>query len=264
GAVVEARSSLELRAADRNIASLATDGLYRADHHLAVAQTQNLPNRDPHEVVAAHVRRLEALRRAGIVERLVNGVWKVPDNLPERGREYDARRLGAVSVEVRSHLPIERQARAMGATWLDQRLLNPATDIADTGFGGEVRQALGKRANYLMEQGLAERRGQRIVLARNLLAALRDRDVDAAASTIAGESGLFHRVVKDGERVSGEYRRSLQLVSGRFAMLENGVGFSLVPWKPVIESRLGKVISAIVRGNNVSWDVGRSRTPTIG
>lgn len=264
GAVVEARGSLAPRAADRNIASLAVDGLYRTDHHLAVAQSQASPNRDPHEVVAAHVRRLEALRRAGIVERMADGLWKVPDNLPEQGREYDARRLGAVSVEVRSHLPIERQARAMGATWLDQRLLNPATDIADTGFGGEVRQALGKRANYLMEQGLAERRGQRIVLARNLLAALRDRDVDAAASKIAGESGLFHRVVKDGERVSGVYRRSLQLVSGRFAMLDDGVGFSLVPWKPVIESRLGKVISAIVRGNNVSWDVGRSRTPTIG
>lgn len=264
GAVVEARGSHELRVADRNIASLATDGVYRTDHHLAVAQTQVLPGRDPHEVVAAHVRRLEALRRAGIVERVADGVWKVPDNLPEQGREYDARRLGAVSVEVRSRLPIERQARAMGATWLDQRLLDRAADIADTGFGGEVRRALGKRADYLKEQGLAERRGQRIVLARNLLETLRNRDIDQAARTIASETGLFHRMLKDGERVSGVYRRSLQLVSGRFAMLDDGIGFSLVPWNPVIESRLGKVISAILRGNTVSWDVGRSRTPTIG
>lgn len=264
GAVVEARSSLQPRAADRNIASLATDGLYRADYHLAVAQMPASPNRYPHEVVAAHVRRLEALRRAGIVERVADGVWKVPDNLPEQGREYDARRLGAVSMEVRSHLSIERQARAMGATWLDQRLLDPATDIADRGFGGEVRQALGKRADYLMEQGLAQRRGQRIVLVRNLLTTLRSREVDDAARTISNETGLIHRTANDGDHVTGVYRRSVQLVSGRFAMLDDGIGFSLVPWKPVIESRLGKALSAVLWGNSASWNVGRSRSPTHG
>lgn len=51
---------------------------------------------------------LEALRRAGIVERVVEGVWQAPTDLPERGRQYDAQRLGGVSVELRSHLPIER------------------------------------------------------------------------------------------------------------------------------------------------------------
>ncbi|GLU35763.1 hypothetical protein Busp01_56050 [Trinickia caryophylli] len=35
---------------------------------LAVAQGQAVPDRDLREVVAAYVRRLEALRRAGIVE----------------------------------------------------------------------------------------------------------------------------------------------------------------------------------------------------
>ena len=75
GAVVEARGSADVRAADRNIAALASDGLYRTDHHLAVAQGQAVPGRDPHEVVAAHVRRLEALRRAGIVERVADGLW---------------------------------------------------------------------------------------------------------------------------------------------------------------------------------------------
>jgi len=28
------------------------------------------------------------------------------------------------------------------------------------------------------------------------------------------------------------------LASGRYAMLDDGMGFSLVPWKPVIEQRL--------------------------
>jgi Protein of unknown function (DUF3363). len=85
-----------VRAADRNIAALASDGLYRTDHHLAVAQGQAVPGRDPQEVVAAHIRRLEALRRAGIVERWPR-LWKVPDDLTERGRQYDAQRLGGVA-----------------------------------------------------------------------------------------------------------------------------------------------------------------------
>src|SRR5574340_649907 len=34
GSVVEARGSAEIRAADKNIAALAVDGLYRTDHHL--------------------------------------------------------------------------------------------------------------------------------------------------------------------------------------------------------------------------------------
>jgi type IV secretory pathway VirD2 relaxase len=84
GAVVEVKGSADVRAADKNIAALASDGLYRTDHHLAIAQGQAVPGRDPQEVVAAHVRRLEALRRAGIVERVAEGLWKVPDDLPER------------------------------------------------------------------------------------------------------------------------------------------------------------------------------------
>src|SRR5690606_40520698 len=104
-------------AADKNITALASDGLYRTDHHLAIAQGQAAPGRDPQEVVAAHVRRLEALRRAGIVERVADGLWKVPDDLAERGRQYDAQRLGGVAVELKSHLPTERQTRVIGATW---------------------------------------------------------------------------------------------------------------------------------------------------
>jgi hypothetical protein len=233
GSVVEARGSAEFRAADKNIAALAVDGLYRTDHHLTMATAQATPTRDPKEVVDAHVRRLEALRRAGIVERVAEGVWRVPTDLPERGRQYDAQRLGGVSVELRSHLPIERQVRVIGATWLDQQLIGGASGIADNGFGGEVREALRQRSDFLVEQGLAERRGQRVILARNLLATLRGREIDTTAKTIAAETGMAYRPLADGERATGVYRRNVQLASGRFAMLDDGMGFSLVPWKPV-------------------------------
>lgn len=264
GAVVEARGSAEFRAADKNITALAVDGLYRTDHHLTMAMAQATPTRDPKEVVDTHVRRLEALRRAGIVERVAEGVWRVPTDLPEQGRQYDAQRLGGVSVELRSHLPIERQTRVIGATWLDQQLIGGASGIADNGFGGEVREALRQRSDFLIEQGLAERRGQRVILARNLLGTLRGREIDATAKTIAAQTGLVHRTVADGERITGTYRRSVQLASGRFAILDDGMGFSLVPWKPLIEQRLGQTMTAVVRGSSVSWVLGRQRGPSVG
>ncbi len=46
-------------------------------------------------------------------------------------------------------------------------------------------------------------------------------------------------------------------------MLDDGNGFSLVPWRPVVEQRLGQQVSAIVRGvighlgvGAAAWTVG--------
>ena len=78
-----------------------------------------------------------------------------------------------------------------------------------------------------------------------------------AAKDIATETGLEHRPVADGQRVAGTYRRSVMLASGRYAMLDDGMGFSLVPWKPVIEQRLGQRLAATVRGSGISWQVER-------
>jgi hypothetical protein len=64
--------------------------------------------------------------------------------------------------------------------------------------------------------------------------------------------------------VTGTYRSDVQLASGRFAMLDDGIGFSLVPWKPVIDQRLGRTVSAVIRGSGASWDLGSQRGPSVG
>ncbi|VVE25328.1 type VI secretion protein [Pandoraea terrigena] len=48
-----------------------------------------------------------------------------------------------------------------------------------------------------------------------------------------------YRPVVDGQRVIGIYRRSVMRATGRYVMLDDGTGFSLVPWKRVMEQRLG-------------------------
>jgi hypothetical protein len=64
------------------------------------------------------------------------------------------------------------------------------------------------------------------------------------------------------EAQQGMYGRSVMLASGHFACWMTTWG-SLVPWKLVIEQRLGQAMTAIVRGNGVSLEFGRQRGPSI-
>lgn len=257
GAVVELRSLNKLRVADQSIAALASDGLYRTDRHLSVARRQVKAGLDPQEVVQAHVRRLEALRRAGVAERVTEGLWKVPNALVERGRRHDADRSGGIVVQLKSHWPIERQVRAIGATWLDQQLIDGGKSVGDVGFGREAGRAMRRRADFLVAQGLAKRVGMRVTFASDVLGTLRSRELEQVAKDISAETGLKPRRVADGQSVAGVYRRHLVLASGRFALVEDGTGFSLLPWKPVIEQRVGQQVVGTLRGGDVSWNVGR-------
>jgi type IV secretory pathway VirD2 relaxase len=146
GAIVQVRAAVD-RAADRNVVALAQAGVYRTDHHLAQLKGAPGAGIDPVAIVTGHVRRLEALRRAGHVERIAEGVWRVPHDLVERGRAYDRTRLSGGSVEVLSHLPLERQIRAVGATWLDQQLIDDRFPTGRIGFAGAVHEALRRGRN---------------------------------------------------------------------------------------------------------------------
>lgn len=264
GAVIEVTNGGEARPADHAIVRVADQGIYRSDSHLQLAQAQLRDGTDPQAYVQAHVRRLESLRRAGIVERLDEGVWRLPPDFMARAQQYEQRRSRGARVEIRSRLSIERQIRTIGATWLDQQLVTGSRVAAVShGFGAEVQTALVQRANFLIEQGFAQRRGQRVVFVQNLLSTLRAREIEAAAQRIEAETGLHHRPVANGQRIRGTYRRSIDLASGRFAMLDDATGFSLVPWRPVIEKRVGQSLSAVIQDGRVSWEFGRDRGRSI-
>ena len=109
-------------------------------------------------------------------------------------------RLGDVAVELRTPLPLEQQVRVVGATWLDQQLISGNRELVDKGFGKEVREALRQRADFLVGQGLAERQGQRVVLARNLLATLRGQ-VEGRIGVAVGAGGASSsRCLREGSR----------------------------------------------------------------
>ena len=189
GGIVEARGARD-RAADKTIVAHTRGGVYRAHEHRAALGHDAISGRDPDEVVATHVRRLEALRRAGHVQRVADGVWQVPSDLVQRGRQHDSRELGGSSVELRSHLPIGRQTRVTGATWLDQQLIAGASGVSDRGFGADVRLALRERAEFLIEQGFAQRRGTRVLLMRDVLATLARSRARRRGARHRGRNGL--------------------------------------------------------------------------
>lgn len=164
------------------------------------------------------------------------------------------------AVTVRSDLPLEAQVTASGATWLDHQLV--ARDPVETGggFGAEVRAALDRRAEHLVADGLARRQADRVVFRPGLLDALRGRDLSAAAAQVSHDTGLAHRPSVAGEVVGGTYRRRLDLASGRFAMIDDGLGFQLVPWRAALEPQLGRQVSGtLIPGGGVDWNLGRSR-----
>jgi uncharacterized protein DUF3363 len=40
-------------------------------------------------------------------------------------------------------------------------------------------------------------------------------------------------------------------------MIDDGLGFSLVPWQQVLERRIGQHIAGIVREGGIEWSFGR-------
>ena len=115
-------------------------------------------------------------------------------------------------------------------------------------------------SSILSSEGLARRQGQRVVFARNLLDTLRRRELEFAASKLSSETGLRHQPSLEGEHVSGVYRQRVALASGRFAMIDDGLGFQLVPWRPALEQHLGRHVSGVVTpGGGMDWSFGRKR-----
>ncbi|MFA7604230.1 MAG: DUF3363 domain-containing protein [Novosphingobium sp.] len=183
-----------------------------------------------------------------------------PGAIVELRRFEDRKGRQRMALAVRSDLDLSGQVHAPGATWLDRRNLSSEGRDLGGGFGTEVRAAMEARAEHLADIGLARRQGQRIVFARGLLDRLKRRELDMAAKDLSAEIGLPHTPSKAGEYVAGTVRQRLTLASGRFAMIDDGLSFQLVPWPPSLDRQIGKHISGVMRGDGgVDWSLGRGR-----
>jgi hypothetical protein len=183
----------------------------------------------------------------------------LPGAIVETRPYIDNRERHRLGLAVRSDLTIEKQITAGGATWLDRCLLDNKAVLATTGFGAEVAAALEKRAQHLIENGFARRQGGKIDYERQLLTKLRKAELEDTISRIAADTGLKHRPAMDGENITGVYRNRVILASGRFAMIDDGLGFDLVPWRPALEQHLGSEVRGRMRGAGIEWNFERKR-----
>ena len=260
GAIIRvSRSVPEVRAADVTVAEIAAanGGRYSIDLH---QEHEPLASQ---EHARAHVRRLEAIRRAvGGVERQPDGSWTIgPDHL-ERAQAYEQRlaRDRPVAVVLLSALPLERLERYDGATWLERELTaSEPLPLRETGFGREVRTALAARQAWLMAEGLAEERGGVVEYRPDMVATLRRRELLRVAAALSAELQLPFAEAQEEMRIAGRLHRRLDLAAGPHAVVENGREFTLVPWRPVLSRAVGREVSGIVRRGSVSWTIGRER-----
>jgi type IV secretory pathway VirD2 relaxase len=182
-------------------------------------------------------------------------------SLVELRKFDDPRGTPRVALAVRSDLSINEQVKASGATWLDrQAVARTPTPLGSGGFGAEVRDALDRRAEFLVQEGLGERQSHGVRFKLGLIDTLQRRELDALGKQLAEESGLTFAPSKPGDHVSGSYRQRFALASGRFAMISDGLGFQFVPWSPSLEKHLGQQVSGISRDTGgIDWSFARKR-----
>lgn len=249
-----------VREVDRTIAAVAAanGGRYDVDAHL---------RHDPTATQAfaeTHVRRLEAMRRiSGIVEREPSGRWIVAAGHLTRVAAHEAAKLRdrPVAITVLSPQPLDRLIDAEAATWIDRELVSTAPEpVRDAGFGHDLRAAQARRRQWLVAQGFVEEAGGNTTFSNGMIAALRRRELLRVAGQLADELNMPFREAAEGARIEGVYRRSVDLVSGRFVLIERARDFTLVPWRPVLERQVGKSVSGLMRGDGISWSIGRGRS----
>ena len=260
GAVVKLSGrDVAARGVDRTIAEVATAnrGRYSADLHLQHDPSASRP------FAEAHVRRLEAMRRAGGgTERDADGNWTVGNDHVARAETYNRRILAArpVDVEILARQPLEKLARLDAPTWLDRELaLRDPLPLRDAGFGGETRAAMTVRRQWLVEQELADGKGAGFTLRRDAISILQRRELLRIAGELSSDLGKPFVEAKIGTQIEGKIARRVDLASGRFALVEKSREFTLVPWRTALEKQIGKQASGIMRADGINWRFGRSR-----
>lgn len=248
GSVVEVSPSVgQPRASDKTIARIAAlnGGMYSDSLHEAFDPASRPDYR------MAHIRRLEALRRAGFVTRDSDGRFAIGADYPAKAARFEAARTGGVRLEVKSWLTIEAQITRRGPVWLDGV---EHESLTGKGFGGETASALSARRAFLEREGWLGKDGQLKPDMRDHLAA---EELKSAADSIRGR-GAFLKL-EDGMSISGVYERPVDLAQGRFALVTRSKEFTLVPWRPELERYRGAEISVKARAGGIDWSVGRAR-----
>jgi len=234
---------------------------YAAGHHGVYSEVSHATQSDrvSPAYAQAHVRRLEALRRKNLVSRQADGSWRIPSDYLERAADYEVQRTRRMpaGLERDSQLTLRQMERAEGVTWLDTTLSN---DGVDNERAPNFKAAFEKRLARL--RGMGFETGIDGKLPSQTIETLKAMDLRSAAEHLEREVGKPYSEIGSARQVDGIYRGSIDRPSGKFAVIERSREFTLVPWRPVMEKRLGQSISGRISAGGISWDVTGRKGPS--
>lgn len=252
GAIVSlSAGETRARKSDHTIAEIAAvnDGIYSEQLH-----RRDDPSAQP-AYVEAHKRRLEALRRAGVAVRNQDGSFTIGRDFLQKAAEFDKQRTGAVRIDVRSWVSIETQAGISAPVWLDE--VEPPTHESSA-FARSVARAKEDRAGFLKRAGLYsfEHLGIDPHRASELRGAL-------LAAFVAKEETKSSRTLlplSRGEAALGTYERPVIIGAEKFALIDRGKGFSILPWREEIERHRGALLTLKRSNKGVTWTIGKTKS----
>ena len=253
----------EARIIDHNIHHIASqnDGIYSFENH------QTFDGNALKEFIKTHDRRLEALRRKGLVERTQNGSWNIGQDYLEKAKKYEQAiiRQQPLTITVRSYLPLDHLSSYVGPTWLDQIISkHDNMSFSNVHFGKQVLAALNDRQVWLAAQGYGKFKNDEFIPKREFMKNLQQLKLRSTGTELSKELNLNFVETKIGQKIEGIYKRPVLLALNKYALIERGHDITLVPWRPVLERVRGKVVSGIMRPHSVSWDITQKRGIGLG
>lgn len=179
------------------------------------------PGLSVEEYVSRFAARCESLHRAGLIEPLAEGAWRIPKDVVEKAAGLDAaigKRL-KIAVLPESFRSLKEEVQAKGASWLDKiRSEGEQRFLAATGaFRLEISRALKERTKALEKRGVSYSKETY----RGLLRA----DEKAFIKVVEKQLGLPHRALAPKEQVLGELVKYELLSSGYQMVVKTNQGF---------------------------------------
>ena len=170
------------------------------------------------------------------------------------------------NLRILSYLNLEKLVEAEGATWLDKELLNKSAErLTGNGFGNVVGSAITRRRQWLVAQGLGIMDSTNTFQPQpRMLEQLRQREIRQTTQILSSKLGLTHEQPVDGERIEGTFSRSVNLASGKYAMIQKSKEFTLVPWRPEMEQFIGRSLSGTASSQGINWDWNMKRSQGLG
>ena len=251
--------AIEVRPSDIAVADVAarTGGAYSIAHHSSAAPGAS------QALMEANVRRLEAMRRAGLVDRSADGVFQIAGDHLERALAFESKLAmrSPLEVRVRSHLPLRDQVKAIGPTRLDRILSDSEQRLTGKGRVAAAEAiALQQRRMFLIEQGLMGASDEKLgghaisTMARNELAEAARRVSLALGVPVITQSRIS---------IDGVYVQRVDLAQGRMAVILQERQAFIVPWRSTLERFAGREVHGAVRGNGLSWSLARGRAQSL-